>query len=138
MQEWSAVASALSAACSGAAAAVGWSVAVIVAREAFDGLDHGRADRQLRRVIRAAVPLQSGLALAAAAAAGMAAAPAAAILAALAALGFLANRWVLAPRDLPPGRRAGKVSALRTLAVSLSLLMAALAVAAAIAAALRL
>src|SRR5262245_66502835 len=52
---------ALSAMLAGGAAASGWTAAVIVANTAFDGLDHGRADRMLRKVISATAGFQAAM-----------------------------------------------------------------------------
>jgi len=49
----------ISAAFAGGAAASGWTVAVIVANVAFDGLDYNRADRQLRRTLLVASNFQA-------------------------------------------------------------------------------
>jgi hypothetical protein len=105
------------------AASSAWTGAVIVANAAFDGLDAGRADRQLRRVIASAAGFQAGLLGVATGAALFAGARAAAIVAALTALGFLSNIWTLSPRKekTMPGASKRTKSA-RMLAVSLTLI----------------
>lgn len=108
----------------GGAAASGWTAAVIVANTAFDGLDHGRADRMLRKVIVATASFQAALLGIAAGCALLSGAPAAGIVSVLIALGFLSNIWTLAPRrdKAPPGVRK-KNSTMRVVAVALTLIM---------------
>src|SRR4029077_20749901 len=89
---------ALAAFAAGGAAASGWTASVIVANTAFDGLDHGRADRMLRKVLVATAGFQTMLLVGAAACALVVEAFAAGIVAAIAALGFFSNVWTLAPR----------------------------------------
>src|ERR1700754_44178 len=98
---------ALSALCAGGAAASGWTAAVIVANTAFDGLDHGRARRMLRKVIAATAGFQAALLGIAAGAALLSNARASAIVAGISALVFLSNVWTLAPRrdKAPEGLR---------------------------------
>src|SRR4029453_12795374 len=48
MPEFTILMCAVAAMLAGGAAASGWTSSVIVANTAFDGLDHGRADRMLR------------------------------------------------------------------------------------------
>lgn len=110
--------------CAGGAAASGWTGGVIVANQNFDGLDHGRADRMLRRVISASAGFQAALLGIATGAALLGGARAAAIVAAVAALGFLSNVWTLAPRKEKAGPGARKrTSTQRVVAVALTLLM---------------
>ena len=108
--------------CAGGAAASGWTAGVIVANQHFDGLDHGRADRMLRRVISATAGFQAALLGVATGAALLGGARAAAIVAAVSALGFLSNVWTLAPRKekTPPGVRK-RNSTQRVVAVALTL-----------------
>lgn len=108
----------------GGAAASGWTAAVITANTAFDGLDHGRADRMLRKVISATAGFQAALLGIAAGATLITGARVAAIVCGLCALGFLSNIWTLAPRreKAPPGMRK-KNTAQRVVAVSLTLIM---------------
>jgi hypothetical protein len=108
----------------GGAAASGWTAAVIVANTAFDGLDHGRADRMLRKVIAATAGFQAALLGIATGAALLSNARVAAVVAGLSALGFLSNVWTLAPRreKAAPGARK-KTSSQRVVAVALTLLM---------------
>jgi hypothetical protein len=117
----------------GAAAASGWTAAVIVANTAFDGLDHGRADRMLRKVIAATAGFQAALLGIAAGAALLSGARASGIVAAVAALGFLSNIWTLAPRrDKAPDGLRKKNSTMRMVAVALTLIVTLVAVAAAV------
>lgn len=122
--------------CAGGAAASGWTAAVIVANSAFDGLDHGRADRMLRKVLSATAGFQAALLGIATGAALLSNARAAAIVAGVAALGFLSNVWTLAPRrDKAPEGLKKKNSTQRIVAVALTLLMTMVALAAGIMAA---
>jgi hypothetical protein len=117
----------------GGAAASGWTAGVIVANTHFDGLDAGRADRMLRRVISATAGFQAALLGAATGAALLGGARAAAIVAALCALGFLSNVWTLAPRkekSMPGARK--RTSSQRVVAVALTLIMTLAALAAAV------
>jgi hypothetical protein len=108
----------------GAAAASGWTASVIVANTAFDGLDHGRADRMLRKVIVATAGFQAALMGGAAGAAIFSGATAAAIVAIVTALGFFSSVWTLAPRrDKAPEGLKKKNSTMRVVAVSLTLVM---------------
>lgn len=123
----------------GGAAASGWTAAVIVANSAFDGLDHGRADRMLRKVIAATAGFQAALLGLSTGAALLADARAAAIVAGVSALGFLSNVWTLAPRrDKAPEGLRKKTSTQRIVAVGLTLIMTLAALAAAILAGLGL
>ncbi len=108
----------------GGAAASGWTAAVITANTAFDGLDHGRADRMLRKVIVATAGFQAALLGVAAGAALISGARAAAIVCGVCAIGFLSNIWTLAPRKEKsiPGVRK-KTSTQRVVAVALTLIM---------------
>ena len=129
----------MSAALAGGAAASGWTVAVIVANVAFDGLDYNRADRQLRRVLLVSATFQAILLGAAAVCAIFGAAIAAMVTSMLTALGFLSNVWTLAPRKGPRvtgvrENRKGK----RIVAVALTLIMTAMAAAATVLAAMGL
>lgn len=110
--------------CAGGAAASGWTAGVIVANTHFDGLDHGRADRMIRRVISATAGFQAALLGIATGAALLGGARAAAIVAAVSALGFLSNVWTLAPRKdkTPPGLKK-RNSTQRIVAVALTLIM---------------
>lgn len=113
---------------SGGAAASGWTAAVIVANSAFDGLDAGRADRHLRRVIAATASFQALLIGVAAGFAIMAGATAAFIVGVVSALGFLSNIWTLAPRrekTMPGANKRTKTQ--RIVAVALTLTVTAMA-----------
>lgn len=115
----------------GGAAASGWTAAVIVANTAFDGLDHGRADRMLRKVLSATAGFQAALLGIAAGAALLSGARGAGIVAIVAALGFLSNVWTLAPRrDKAPEGLKKKNSTARVVAVALTLMMTMAALAA--------
>ena len=119
-----AVMHAAAALCAGGAAASGWTAAVIVANTAFDGLDHGRADRMLRKVIAATAGFQAALLGIATGAALLSGARAAAIVAGVSALGFLSNVWTLAPRrDKAPEGLRKRSSTQRVVAVALTLIM---------------
>lgn len=127
---------AVAAMCAGGAAASGWTGAVIVANSAFDGLDHGRADRMLRKVLAATAGFQAALLGIATGAALLSNARASAIVAGVAALGFLSNVWTLAPRrDRAPEGLRKKNSTQRVVAVALTLVMTITALTAAIMAA---
>jgi hypothetical protein len=127
---------ALSALCAGGAAASGWTVSVVIANIAFDGLDHGRADRHLRQSLVSSAPFQAGLMALAAAFALFSGAFAASLTAAVAAFGFLANLWTLAPSEekTPQGVRR-KRSTRRIVAVALTLMVTAAALTAGVLAA---
>jgi hypothetical protein len=127
---------AVAALCAGGAAASGWTGAVIVANSAFDGLDHGRADRMLRKVLAATAGFQAALLGVATGAALLSNSRAAAIVAGVAALGFLSNVWTLAPRrDRAPDGLKKKNSTQRVVAVALTLVMTLTALAAGVMAA---
>jgi hypothetical protein len=124
MPELSVILQAVAAMFAGGAAASGWTAAVIVANTAFDGLDHGRADRMLRKVLVSAAGFQAALLGIAAGAALFAGATIAGIIAAVAALGFLSNIWTLAPRrDRAPEGLKKKNSTMRVVAVALTLMV---------------
>ena len=121
----------------GGAAASGWTAAVIVANTAFDGLDHGRADRHLRKVLVATASFQAILMVASAGCAILSGAMAAFVTAIIVAFGFLSNIWTLAPRkDRAPEGLHKRNSTMRILAVSLSLVFTLVAAASALHAAL--
>jgi hypothetical protein len=133
MPDMASILHAVAAMFAGAAAASGWTAAVIVANTAFDGLDHGRADRMLRKVIAATAGFQAALLGIAAGAALLSGARASGIVAAVAALGFLSNIWTLAPRrDKAPEGLRKKNSTMRMVAVALTLIVTLVAVAAAV------
>jgi hypothetical protein len=112
----------------GGATASGWTAAVIVANSAFDGLDAGRADRHLKRVIAAAAGFQALLMGISATFAILYGAMAAFIVGVVAALGYLSNIWTLAPRreKTVPGARK-RTTTQRIVAVALTLLVTAVA-----------
>lgn len=114
---------ALAAALAGGAAASGWTVAVIVANVAFDGLDYNRADRQLRRTLLVSSNFQAILLGVGSVFALLSGALASFIICLITALGFLSNVWTLAPRKGPRvtgvrENRKGK----RIVAVSLTII----------------
>jgi hypothetical protein len=124
MPDWAEILRAAAAMLCGGAAASGWTASVIVANTAFDGLDHGRADRVLRKVIVATAGFQAAMMGIAAGAALLAGATAAGIVAIVTALGFFSNVWTLAPRrDKAPEGLRKKNSTMRVVAVSLTLIM---------------
>jgi hypothetical protein len=128
---------AIAALLAGGAAASGWTAAVIVANTAFDGLDHGRADRMLRKVISATAGFQAALLGIAAGLALVSGARGAGIVAIVSALGFLSNVWTLAPRrDKAPEGLRKKNSTARVVAVALTLIMTLAALAAGVMAAI--
>jgi hypothetical protein len=115
----------------GGAAASGWTAAVIVANTAFDGLDHGRADRHLRKVLTGTAGFQAALLAVAAGFAILSAATAAFVLALIGALGFLSNMWTLSPRkDKAPDGLKKRNSTMRIIAVAMTLIFTMVAVAA--------
>lgn len=124
MADFNAIMQATAALAGGGAAASGWTAAVITANTAFDGLDHGRADRMLRKVISATAGFQAALLGVAAGAALISGARASAIVCGVCALGFLSNIWTLAPRKEKtiPGVRK-RSSTQRIVAVALTLIM---------------
>jgi hypothetical protein len=133
MPEMASILHAVAAMFAGGAAASGWTAAVIVANTAFDGLDHGRADRMLRKVISATAGFQAALLGIATGAALLSGAPAAGIVCAVAALGFLSNVWTLAPRrDKAPDGLKKKNTTMRVVAVALTLIVTLVSVAAAV------
>jgi hypothetical protein len=124
MPDWAEIMRAVAAMLCGAAAASGWTASVIVANTAFDGLDHGRADRMLRKVIVATAGFQAALMAIAGGAALFSGATAAGIVCFVTALGFFSNVWTLAPRrDKAPEGLRKKNSTMRVVAVSLTLIM---------------
>ncbi len=124
MADFTSIMHATAALCAGGAAASGWTASVITANTAFDGLDHGRADRMLRKVLVATAGFQAALLGIATGAALISGARASAIICGVCALGFLSNIWTLAPRreKTIPGARK-KTSTQRVVAVALTLLM---------------
>lgn len=126
----------LAAVCAGAAAGSGWTGAVIVANTAFDGLDYGRADRHLRKLLTASAGFQAELLAIAAGLCLLSGATAGAVTALVGALGFISNMWTLAPRTekhVPGAHR--KLSSARIVAISLTLMMTLTAAAAGVLAA---
>jgi hypothetical protein len=137
MPDLGAIFHAMAALFAGGAAASGWTAAVIVANTAFDGLDHGRADRHLRKVLVGTAGFQAGLLGLAAGCAVFSGAMAAFVCAAIAAVGFLSNMWTLAPRrDKAPEGLKKRSSTMRVVAVGLTLIITILAAVAGVLAAL--
>lgn len=138
MDNISVIFQALGAAFAGGAAASGWTVAVIVANVAFDGLDYNRADRQLRRVLLVSANFQAILLGVGAVFCLLSGSIASFVVSLLCALGFLSNVWTLAPRGRKPKvtgvreNRKGK----RVLAVALTLMLTMMAGIAAVMAAI--
>ncbi len=115
---------AIAALCAGGAAASGWTTSVIGANVMFDGLDAGRADRMLRKLITSAASFQAVILVVAAGFAILSGSIGAFITSLIAALGFFSNVWTLSPRRdkaLPGARRKEKTR--RVLAVSLTLMV---------------
>lgn len=101
---------------------------MIVANSAFDGLDAGRADRHLRRVIVSTASFQAMLIAISASLSLLMGAMAAFVIGLLAALGFLSNIWTLSPRrekTVPGANKRTKTQ--RIVAVALTLMVTALA-----------
>ena len=138
MADWTNILHGVSAAFAGGAAASGWTVAVIVANVAFDGLDYNRADRQLRRVLLVSSNFQATLLGVAAVIGLVSGAIAAFVVSLITALGFLSNVWTLAPRKKGPRvtgvreNRKGKRIVAVALTITLSLLAAMASVLAAV------
>ena len=136
MADFTSIMLAVSALGAGAAASSGWTAAVIVPNTHFDGLDAGRADRMIRKVITATAGFQAILLGVAAAAALLGGARAAAIVAGICAVGFLSNVWPLAPRKEKAMAGVRKrTSTQRAVAVALTLIMTLAALTAALLAA---
>lgn len=124
---------AIAALAAGGAAASGWNVGVIGANVLYDGLDAGRADRVLRKLMVSSATFQAVLLVIAASFSILSQSVAAFVTAILAALGFFSNVWTLSPRKdkaLPGARR--KNSTRRVVAVALTLMMTSVAFAAAV------
>lgn len=114
----------LSAMLCGFAAGGTWIGVVVVPNEAFDHMDHTRADRHVRQVLKSGSTFIAGALLLGAAFAALGQAFGASAVAALAAFGFFTNRWTLSKRaspSAPPGTRQRKKSQ-RIVAVALSLM----------------
>ncbi len=127
-------ASAFAGVLAGAAAGLAWGVGVMAPNCSFDRLDYSRADGHVRQLLKDGSAMISALLLAAAALGVLGGAYGSAILSLLAAIGFFTNRWTLAPRkktEGAPGLRQRKKSQ-RIVAVSLSLMFAAVAAIAAV------
>jgi hypothetical protein len=93
-----------------AATALGWTVAISLAAApiAFRDLDHGRADRLVRNMLKRSQPSQAVLCFIAGALAALGGAMAGGIVLAIAGVFFMMARWALAPREekmAPAGTR---------------------------------
>lgn len=111
-----------------------WIGVIVVPNASFDHMDHSRADRHVREVLKNASTPIAGTLLAGAIFGLLGGAYAAGIVAALAAFGFFTNRWTLAPKspdEGPPGARQRQKSQ-RMVAVALSLMFGLAAATAAI------
>ncbi|WP_049763113.1 hypothetical protein [Hirschia baltica] len=124
------------AAFAGGAAASGWTVAVIFANIAFDGLDYNRADRMLRRTLLVSSNFQAILLGCASVFALLSGSIVAFITCLITALGFLSNVWTLAPRKGPrvTGMRENRKGK-RMVAVALTIIQTCFAAAGAVLAA---
>ncbi|MGE0828614.1 MAG: hypothetical protein AB7O04_04600 [Hyphomonadaceae bacterium] len=83
--------------------ALGWTAlfSFVVAPVSFKDMDYGRADRHVRRIIKAGHGALALLCFAAGGFALLSGAIAGAVIAALAAIFYLMCQWTLAPRDDP-------------------------------------
>jgi hypothetical protein len=109
-------------------AAFGWVVLFsgIVAPISFKDMDHGRANRHVRRVMKQGHAILAGFSLAGGGAAALAGAPGAGIVAAIVGVVVLLARFALAPRDddrPPPGGKR-KLQTARVVAAGLTAMMA--------------
>lgn len=115
-----------------------WIAIVVVPNTSFDQLDHSRADRHVREVVRTgSTPIAIALIISAAFAL-IGGAYAASAVAALSAFGFFTNRWTLAASPEKPssaGDRQNKKSQ-RAVAIGLSLAFSLVAMTAGIMAAI--
>jgi hypothetical protein len=89
---------------------LGWSMALSVAAApiAFRDLDHGRADRLVRNMLKRSHPVMAAIAALAAATGFAAGSLAGGVTLAIAAVCYLMARWALAPREeklAPAGHR---------------------------------
>ncbi|MGE0046182.1 MAG: hypothetical protein AB7J28_01995 [Hyphomonadaceae bacterium] len=87
--------------------ALGWTAlfSFVVAPVSFKDMDYGRADRHVRRIIKAGHGALAALCFIAGAFALLAGSIAGAVIAAITAVFYLMCQWTLAPRDdpRPPG-----------------------------------
>ena len=108
----------------GLATGAGWVAAVIAPNCFYDGLDAGRADRQVRNLLKSVSAPTVFMLLAAGALAILGGAIGAGICAFMAAFGFFTNSWTLRgfkKGETPPGAKRRRKSQ-RVVAVSLTLL----------------
>jgi hypothetical protein len=101
-----------------------WICAILGPNVFYDKLDAGRANTQVKALLRAGSTPVAGLLLAASCCAFLAGALATGILSLVSAIGFFLNRWTLSGfkrGETPPGARRRRKSQ-QIVAVSLSLL----------------
>ena len=108
----------------GLATGAGWVAAIVAPNCFYDGLDAGRADRQVRNLLKDVSTPTAFLLLAAGALGILGGAIGAGVCAILAALGFLTNAWTLKGfkrGEVPQGVKRRR-SSQRIVAVGLTLL----------------
>ena len=108
----------------GVAVGGGWVCVILGPNVFYDKLDGGRANTQVKALLRAGSTPIAGLLLAAACCAILAGFLGAGIVSGLAALGFFLNRWTLSSfkkGDTPPGARR-RTKTQQVVAVGFSLL----------------
>jgi len=108
----------------GLATGAGWVAAIIAPNCFYDGLDAGRADRQVRNLLKAVSGPTAIMLLAAGALGILGGVIGAAVCAFLAAFGFFTNAWTLKGfkrGETPPGAKRRR-SSQRIVAVGLTLL----------------
>jgi hypothetical protein len=98
----------------------------VVAPISFKDMDHGRANRHVRRVMKQGHTILALLSFAAAAAAALGGAPGAGIIAAIVGVVILLAQFALAPRedDRPPPGGKRKLQTARVVAAGLTAMMA--------------
>ncbi len=109
-------------------ASLGWIALFsgVVAPISFKDMDHGRANRHVRRVMKLGHTPLALLAFAGAGALALGGAPGAGLIASIGAVVLLLAQWALAPRDdnrPPPGGRR-KLQTSRIVAAGLTAMMA--------------
>ncbi|MEM1037706.1 MAG: hypothetical protein AAGI14_13200 [Pseudomonadota bacterium] len=108
----------------GLATGAGWVAAIIAPNCFYDGLDAGRADRQVRNLLKSVSAPTVFLLLAAGALAILGGAIGAGVCAFIAAFGFFTNSWTLRgfkKGETPPGAKRRRKSQ-RVVAVGLTLM----------------
>lgn len=108
-----------------ASVALGWTMlfSFVVAPVSFKDMDQGRADRHVRRVIKAGHGLLAGVCVLAGVAAVAAGAYGAATVAIICGVFYLMCQWALAPRDDRPIRGHRKLKTARIVASGLTALV---------------